>query len=257
MILEDLTEQIISCAIDVHKELGPGLLESNYQAALTIELGFASLSFVREPIIPVVYRGIEIGQHRPDFIVESAVVLEIKSVARYDPVFAAQVLTYLRITGARVGLLLNFNRPVLKDGIKRCRFVNFSFSVSLCLRGPYVTTLLLATCADRRFPTASAPRRASTTIGTGTPCFAGSAHGGALQRFDLDALALLEIDQQRRSRRRRDVVHVLLERLEAVGGDRHALGLGDRGDFARARRRTSRARAGLPRCSRSAAAPRR
>ena len=119
MILEDLTERIISCAIEVHKELGPGLLESNYRAALAIDLGVAGLSFVREPIIPVIYRGTRIGQHRPDFIVESAVVLEVKSVERYDPVFAAQVLTYLRITGARIGLLLNFNRPVMKDGIKR------------------------------------------------------------------------------------------------------------------------------------------
>jgi GxxExxY protein len=119
MIHEELTEQIITCAISVHKELGPGLLESNYLAAMAIELAHARLSFLKEPTIPVFYRGTRIGEHRPDFIVERAVVLEIKSVERYDPVFAAQVLTYLRITGTRVGLLLNFNRPVLKDGIKR------------------------------------------------------------------------------------------------------------------------------------------
>jgi GxxExxY protein len=80
MIHEELTEQIISCAIAVHRELGPGLLESNYHAAMAIELRLAGLSFAREPIIPVMYRGLEIGQHRPDFIVEKAVVLEIKSV---------------------------------------------------------------------------------------------------------------------------------------------------------------------------------
>ena len=119
MIHEELTERIIGCAMAVHQELGPGLLESNYHAGMAIELGLADLSFVREPTIPVIYKGIQIGEHRPDFVVERAVVLEIKSVERYDPVFAAQVLTYLRLTGARVGLLVNFNRPVLKDGIKR------------------------------------------------------------------------------------------------------------------------------------------
>jgi GxxExxY protein len=119
MVHEELTERIIDCAIEVHRQLGPGLLESNYHAAMAIELHVAGLSFVREPTIPVIYRGIEIGQHRPDFIVEKVVVLEIKRVERYDPVFAAQVLTYLRITSSQVGLLLNFNRPVLKYGIKR------------------------------------------------------------------------------------------------------------------------------------------
>ena len=119
MIHEELTERIISSAIEVHKQLGPGLLESSYHAALAIEFKLAGLSFVREPTIPVMYRGVEIGHHRPDFIVECAVVLEIKSVERYDPVFAAQMLTYLRITSHHVGLLVNFNRPVLKDGIKR------------------------------------------------------------------------------------------------------------------------------------------
>ena len=86
---------------------------------MAIEFAHAGLSFVKEPRVPVTYRTVVIGQHRPDFIVEHAVVVEIKSVERYDPVFAAQVLTYLRITRLRVGLLLNFNRPVLKDGIKR------------------------------------------------------------------------------------------------------------------------------------------
>lgn len=77
------------------------------------------MSYLREPVLPVFYRDMQIGLYRPDFIIENLIVLEIKSVDRYDPVFAAQVLTYLRLTKLRVGLLVNFNRPVLKDGIKR------------------------------------------------------------------------------------------------------------------------------------------
>jgi GxxExxY protein len=119
VIHEDLSEGIIGCAIAVHQTLGPGLLESSYQAAMAIEMTYAGLSFAREPIVPVIYRNVLVGHHRPDFVVEEAVVIEIKSVERYDPVFAAQILTYLRITGCRVGIPLNFNRPVLKDGIKR------------------------------------------------------------------------------------------------------------------------------------------
>ena len=119
MLHEELTEQIIACETEVHRQLGPGLFESSYQAATAIELEYAGLSFVREPSYPVFYRGIQIGCHRPDFIVENLVVVEIKSVENYNPVFAAQVLTYLRLTKLHVGLLFNFNRPVLKDGIKR------------------------------------------------------------------------------------------------------------------------------------------
>jgi GxxExxY protein len=114
-----LTEKIIGCALIVHKELGPGLLESSYETALCIELATTGLRFERQVPVPLQYRGASIGEHRVDLIVESQVVVEIKSVARYDPVFAAQVLTYLKITGLHVGLLLNFNRPVLSDGIKR------------------------------------------------------------------------------------------------------------------------------------------
>jgi GxxExxY protein len=116
---DPLTERIIGCGIAVHRALGPGLLESPYQAAMCLELTAAGLTFERERLIPAVYRGIRIGEFRPDLIVESQVVVEIKSVQRFDPVFSAQVLTYLRVTGLRRGLLLNFGRAVLKDGIKR------------------------------------------------------------------------------------------------------------------------------------------
>ncbi|MGH9386098.1 MAG: GxxExxY protein [Vicinamibacterales bacterium] len=116
---DPLTERIIGCAIAVHRALGPGLLESPYQAAMCIELDAAGMRFERERLVPLTYRGQRIGEYRPDLIVESQVIVEIKSLHRLDPVFSAQVLTYLRVTGLRTGLLLNFGRPVLKDGIER------------------------------------------------------------------------------------------------------------------------------------------
>ena len=114
-----VTERIISCAIDVHSELGPGLLERPYAIALAIALKDAGLNFEAEKPFPIVFRGKTIGDYRPDLIVEDRAVVEIKSVERYDPVFLAQMLTYLRVTGKTVGLIINFNRPRLVDGIKR------------------------------------------------------------------------------------------------------------------------------------------
>ena len=114
-----VSEKIIGCAIEVHKQLGPGLLEGTYEAALAIELNAAGLSFVRQPIFPVVYKGHLIGEYRLDFIVSDRVVVEVKSVERFDPVFEAQVLTYLKVTGKKIGLLINFNSRLLKDGIRR------------------------------------------------------------------------------------------------------------------------------------------
>jgi len=117
--LSKLTETIIGCAIEVHRQLGPGLLEGTYEAALCIELRNAGMNFVRQPIFPVVYKGQTIGKYRLDLIIGDAVVVEIKSVERFDPIFEAQVLTYLRVTGKKVGLLMNFNSRLLRDGIKR------------------------------------------------------------------------------------------------------------------------------------------
>jgi GxxExxY protein len=114
-----LTERIIACALAVHKELGPGLLESTYQGALCIELDLGGFSVIRERCFPAMYRGVTVGEYRPDLIVDDAVVIEIKSVTRYDPVFLAQMMTYLRITGINVGLIINFNSTFLRDGIKR------------------------------------------------------------------------------------------------------------------------------------------
>ena len=117
--LSHLTEIIIGCAIEVHRQLGPGLLEGTYEAALCIELQNAGMNFVRQPLFPVVYKGQTIGEYRLDLIIGDAVVVEIKSVERFDPIFEAQVLTYLRATGKKVGLLMNFNSRFLRDGIKR------------------------------------------------------------------------------------------------------------------------------------------
>ena len=116
---DPLTEKIIGCAIEVHRVLGPGLLEASYEAALAIEFESAKLRFQRQLVIPVSYKGQPIGEHRLDFLVEDAVIVELKSVERYDPIFEAQVLTYLRLSSKRRGLLINFNSRLLKEGVKR------------------------------------------------------------------------------------------------------------------------------------------
>jgi len=116
---DPLTARIIACAIEVHRELGPGLLESAYERAMCVELGDAGLRFACEVVVPIVYKGRDVGDYRIDLIVEDSVVVEIKSVERLDKVFDAQVLTYLRVTGKRVGLLINFNSRLVTDGIKR------------------------------------------------------------------------------------------------------------------------------------------
>lgn len=116
---DPLTERIIGCAIEVHRHLGAGLLESAYETALCIELAKASLRFERQRSVPLYYGDVVVGEYRPDLIVTNQVVVEVKSVLKFEPVFVAQMLTYLRITGLRRGLILNFNRSVMKAGIKR------------------------------------------------------------------------------------------------------------------------------------------
>lgn len=117
---DPLTREIIGAAIDVHKELGPGLLESAYEECLAIELELRGIKFQRQCGVPIVYRGRTIEcSYRLDLLVEDQVIVEIKAVDRFDPVHQAQLLTYLRLTRKRVGLILNFNTPYLRDGIKR------------------------------------------------------------------------------------------------------------------------------------------
>jgi len=114
-----LTEKIVGAAIEVHRQLGPGLLESTFESALCIELELIGLKYQRQVVVPVVYKGRPIGDYRIDLIVNDSVILEIKSVERFDPIFEAQLLTYLKVTGKSLGLLINFNSRLLKDGIKR------------------------------------------------------------------------------------------------------------------------------------------
>jgi GxxExxY protein len=116
---DPLTEKIIGCAIEVHRTLGPGLLESTYESALGVEFEINGIQFQRQVICPVSYKGRIVGDYRLDLLVENSVIVEIKSVERHDPIFEAQLLTYLKITGHKRGLLLNFNTRLLKEGIKR------------------------------------------------------------------------------------------------------------------------------------------
>ncbi|HUB50278.1 MAG TPA: GxxExxY protein [Acetobacteraceae bacterium] len=117
---EPYSRRVIGCAIEVHKMLGPGLIESIYEACLCQELREAGLGFVRQQRLPVVYK----GQHldcdlRMDVVVEHTLLVEIKSVHMLHPVHEAQLHTYLKLSGLRVGLLLNFNEARLVDGIRR------------------------------------------------------------------------------------------------------------------------------------------
>ncbi|MFQ6101512.1 MAG: GxxExxY protein [Anaerolineae bacterium] len=117
---KELTGRIIGAAIEVHRALGPGLLESAYQACLAQELSLRGLPFEREMPLPIDYKGLQLDcGYRLDFLVAGKVVVELKAVERIHPIHEAQLLTYLKLTGCRVGLLINFNVPVLKNGIKR------------------------------------------------------------------------------------------------------------------------------------------
>ena len=114
-----ISEEIIGCAIEVHRVLGPGLLESVYETALCIELKTAAVEFKRQVGIPLYYKGELISEHRPDLIIADRIVVEIKSIARFDPIHTAVMLTYLKVAQLQLGLLLNFNTPHLRQGIKR------------------------------------------------------------------------------------------------------------------------------------------
>jgi GxxExxY protein len=114
-----LTGRIIQCAIEVHRQLGPGLLESIYESAMAIELAENELRFERQVQAPILYREQLLGEHRIDLVVEKAVVVELKSVERFDRVFEAQILTYLKLTGLKTGLLINFNSRLVTEGIRR------------------------------------------------------------------------------------------------------------------------------------------
>jgi len=117
---DEISNRILCAAIEVHRVLGPGLLESAYEECLCRELQLLNLAFDRQVELPVEYKGsrVECG-YRMDLLVEKVVVLELKSVAKLDPIHQAQMMTYLKLSDKKLGLLLNFNVPLMKDGIKR------------------------------------------------------------------------------------------------------------------------------------------
>jgi GxxExxY protein len=119
---DSLTEKVIGAAIEVHRALGPGLLESAYEECLCYELSAAGLVFRKQVELPVLYKKVKLDcGYRMDIVVSESLVLEIKTVEKLLPIHQAQLLTYLRLSGLSTGLLMNFNVPVLKNGIKRMR----------------------------------------------------------------------------------------------------------------------------------------
>ena len=130
-----ITESLIGCAIEVHRALGPGLLESAYEECLCYELSQNGFSFSRQVPLPVVYKGIKLDcGYRIDVVVDDLVIVEMKTVEKLLPIHEAQLLTYLKLYQRSLGLLINFNVPVLKDGIKRVvnQFQEHSASPRLC-----------------------------------------------------------------------------------------------------------------------------
>jgi GxxExxY protein len=120
LIGEDLTQEILGAAIEVHRALGPGLLESAYEECLCHELTLRGLAYKRQVDLPLKYKGVTLDcGYRLDVVVEDPVILELKCVEEILPIHEAQLLTYLRLSGKKIGLLINFNVPVLRDGIVR------------------------------------------------------------------------------------------------------------------------------------------
>jgi len=116
----DPSRKVIGLAIEVHRHLGPGLLESAYEECLCFELRQAGIAHTRQQKLPLLYKGVELDcRYQMDLVVESSLVVEVKSAERITPVHEAQLMTYLRLSGLRLGLLMNFNCALLKDGILR------------------------------------------------------------------------------------------------------------------------------------------
>ena len=117
---DELSKKVIGCAIEVHRELGPGLLESAYEQCLAHELGLKGIPFELQKTMPVQYKGLLIDcGYRLDLFIDERLIVELKSVAIIDPIHEAQILTYLKLAKIKTGLLINFNVSLLKDGIKR------------------------------------------------------------------------------------------------------------------------------------------
>lgn len=120
MQFDNLSKRVIGCAIEVHRELGPGLLESTYQQCLAHELSLNGIEFQLEHPQPVRYKSVRLDcGYRIDLFIENELILELKSVEQLKPIYEAQLLTYMKLAGVRTGLLMNFNVRKLKDGIRR------------------------------------------------------------------------------------------------------------------------------------------
>jgi len=122
MNINDLTGKVIGAAIEVHKSLGPGLLESAYEECLCREFELRKIPYERQKELPIEYKGVKLDcGYRLDIVVASQLILELKACRSLEPIHEAQLLTYLKLTGIKIGLLINFNVPVLKAGIKRIK----------------------------------------------------------------------------------------------------------------------------------------
>ena len=120
MELNDISGKIIELAINVHRELGPGMLEGAYEACLQFELARSGLKSETQLKLPIIYQGLKLDAgYRIDMLVEDSVIVELKSIERVMPIHEAQLLSYLRMSNLKLGLLLNFNQKLLRDGIRR------------------------------------------------------------------------------------------------------------------------------------------
>ena len=120
MRFDELSKKVIGCAIEVHRNLGPGLLESTYEQCLAHELKCAGIPFMLQHPLPVNYNGVKLDcGYRVDLFVNNKIIIELKSIDRILPIHEAQLLTYMKLAGVKIGLLMNFNVQFMKDGIKR------------------------------------------------------------------------------------------------------------------------------------------
>ena len=120
MIFDQLSNKVIGCAIEVHRELGPGLLESAYEQCLAAELSRSRIPFQLQVDLPVSYKGTRLDcSYRIDVLIDQQLIIELKCVEQLQKIHEAQILTYMRLAKIKIGLLINFNVPVLKNGIKR------------------------------------------------------------------------------------------------------------------------------------------
>jgi GxxExxY protein len=118
-VLDELAHRVLGASIEVHRHLGPGLDEALYETALCVAFGLRGISYQRQVIVDVSYKGVKIGQKRIDLLIENKILVELKAVESIASIHTAQVITYLKITNIKLGLIINFNSILLKDGIRR------------------------------------------------------------------------------------------------------------------------------------------